>query len=106
MNTTWATEQISDSLRSAERASTNEYCSTVFSLIGVTEENGVGLSGGCRQPNSPAHAYVKGKRKYKRLLINYKILGIANNRRYVGDFPCYTFINGKSVYNRVLIQKT
>ena len=35
----------------------------------------------------------------------YKILGIANNRRYVGGFPCYTFINGKSVYNRVLIQR-
>ena len=73
MNTTWATEQISDSLRSTERASTNAYCSTVFSLIGVTEENGVGLSGG-RQPNSPAHAYVKGKRKYTRLLIKFSAL--------------------------------
>lgn len=74
MNTTWATEQISDSLRSTARASTNEYCSTVFSLIGVTEENGVGLSGGGRQPNSPAHAYVKGKRKYTRLLIKFSVL--------------------------------
>lgn len=74
MNTTWATEQISDSLRSTVRASINEYCSTVFSLIGVTEENGVGLSGGGRQPNSPAHAYVKGKRKYTRLLIKFSAL--------------------------------
>lgn len=74
MNTTWATEQISDSLRSTAKASTNEYCSTVFSLIGVTEENGVGLSGGGRQPNSPAHAYVKGKRKYTRLLIKFSVL--------------------------------
>ena len=52
MNTTWATEQISDSLKSMARASTNEYCSTVFSLIGVTEENGVGLSGGADYPTA------------------------------------------------------
>ena len=102
MSTTWATEQISDSLKSMVRASTNEYCSTVFSLIGVTEENGVGLSGGqtAQQPRSRLC-----QRQEKVYQTAYKILGIANNRRYVGDFPCYTFINGKSVYNRVLIQR-
>lgn len=84
------------------RASTNEYCSTVFSLIGMTEENGVGLSGGqtTKQPSSRLC-----QRQEKVYQTAYKILGIANNRRYVGDFPCYTFINGESVYNRVLIQR-
>lgn len=103
MNTTWATEQISDSLKSMARASTNEYCSTVFSLIGVTEENGVGLSGGGQTTQQPSPRLCQRQEKVHQTA--YKILGIANNRRYVGDFPCYTFINGKSVYNRVLIQR-
>lgn len=38
MSTTWAMEQISDSLRSTVRASTNEYCSTVkFDIIDARE---------------------------------------------------------------------
>lgn len=38
MNTTWATEQISDSLRSTARASTNEYCSTAkFNIVDARE---------------------------------------------------------------------
>ena len=34
----------------------------------------------------------------------FRIIGIANNVRYMGDFPCKTIINGKHVYNRLLIQ--
>ena len=34
----------------------------------------------------------------------FKIVGIANNVRYMGNFPCKTIINGKPVYNRLLIQ--
>lgn len=34
----------------------------------------------------------------------FRIVGIANNVRYMGDFPCKTIINGKPVYNRLLIQ--
>ena len=34
----------------------------------------------------------------------FRIIGIANNVRYMGDFPCKTIINGKPVYNRLLIQ--
>ena len=38
MNTTWATEQISDSLRLTAKASTNEYCSTVkFNIVDARE---------------------------------------------------------------------
>ena len=35
----------------------------------------------------------------------FKIVGIANDVRYMGDFPCKTIINGKHVYNRLLIQR-
>lgn len=35
----------------------------------------------------------------------FEILGIANNVRYMGDFPCLTKINGKPIYNRILIRK-
>ena len=35
----------------------------------------------------------------------FKIVGIANDVRYMGDFPCKTIINGKPVYNRLLIQR-
>ena len=35
----------------------------------------------------------------------FRIIGIANNVRYMGDFPCKTIINGKPVYNRLLIQR-
>ena len=35
----------------------------------------------------------------------FKIVGIANNVRYMGNFPCKTIINGKPVYNRLLIQR-
>lgn len=35
----------------------------------------------------------------------FKIVGIANGVRYMGDFPCKTIINGKHVYNRLLIQR-
>lgn len=34
----------------------------------------------------------------------FRIVGIANNVRYMGNFPCKTIINGKPVYNRLLIQ--
>ena len=35
----------------------------------------------------------------------FEILGIANSARYVGNFPCYTIINGKKIYNRILIRR-
>lgn len=34
----------------------------------------------------------------------FEILGIANSARWIGDFPCYTIINGKKIYNRILIK--
>lgn len=34
----------------------------------------------------------------------FEILGIANSARWIGDFPCYTIINGKKIYNRILIR--
>ena len=37
--------------------------------------------------------------------VKYKILGIANNVRFIGDIPCLTIINGEKVYNRVFIKK-
>lgn len=35
----------------------------------------------------------------------FEILGIANNVRWIGDFPCLTIINGEKVYNRILIRR-
>lgn len=35
----------------------------------------------------------------------FEILGIANDVRYIGDFPCLTKINGNKIYNRILIKK-
>ena len=35
----------------------------------------------------------------------FEIVGIANSARWIGDFPCYTLINGKKIYNRILIRK-
>lgn len=34
----------------------------------------------------------------------FEIIGIANSARWIGDFPCYTIINGVKVYNRILIR--
>ena len=34
----------------------------------------------------------------------FEIIGIANSARWIGDFPCYTIINGKKIYNRILIR--
>lgn len=38
------------------------------------------------------------------LYTQFEIVGLANNVRYIGDFPCLTFIDGKPVYNRFLIK--
>lgn len=35
----------------------------------------------------------------------FEILGIANNVRYLGDYPCLTIINGRKIYNRIIIRK-
>ena len=35
----------------------------------------------------------------------FEILGIANNVRWIGDFPCLTIIKGEKVYNRILIRR-
>lgn len=34
----------------------------------------------------------------------FEVLGIANSARWIGDFPCLTLINGRKVYNRILIR--
>lgn len=46
-----------DSLNVEDEVSTREYW-----LLGISEENGAGLSKGIRQINSQAHAYVDGKK--------------------------------------------
>ena len=35
----------------------------------------------------------------------FEIVGIANSARWIGEFPCFTIINGKKIYNRILIKK-
>lgn len=35
----------------------------------------------------------------------FEILGIANSARYIGIVPCYTIVNGKKIYNRLLIRR-
>lgn len=37
--------------------------------------------------------------------VQFEIMGIANNVRWIGDFPCLTIINGEKVYNRILIRR-
>lgn len=37
--------------------------------------------------------------------MRYEIVGIANSARWIGDFPCFTLINNKKIYNRILIKK-
>ena len=34
----------------------------------------------------------------------FTILGIANSARWIGEFECYTVINGQRIYNRLLIR--
>ena len=35
----------------------------------------------------------------------FEILGIANSARYIGNYKCYTIINGNKIYNRLLIRR-
>jgi hypothetical protein len=35
----------------------------------------------------------------------FEILGLANSARYIGDYPCYTVIKGKKIYNRILVRR-
>ncbi len=35
----------------------------------------------------------------------FEIIGLANSARYIGDYPCYTVIDGKKIYNRILIKR-
>lgn len=35
----------------------------------------------------------------------FEIIGLANSARYIGDYPCYTVIEGKKIYNRILIKR-
>ena len=42
--------------------------------------------------------FVGTKRVYQR------ILGIANSARWI-NYECYTLINNKKIYNRILIRK-
>lgn len=34
----------------------------------------------------------------------FKIVGLANSARYLGDYEVYTIINGERIYNRIMIQ--
>lgn len=34
----------------------------------------------------------------------FEILGIANSARWIGDVECFTLINGRKIYNRILIR--
>ena len=36
---------------------------------------------------------------------SFVIIGIANSARFIGDFKCYTKINGRKIYNRILIKR-
>lgn len=42
---------------------------------------------------------------YKYNPSQFEMLGIANNVRWIGDFPCLTKINGNKIYNRILIKR-
>ncbi len=35
----------------------------------------------------------------------FEILGLANSARWLGDFPCFTIINGRRIYNRIIIRR-
>ena len=35
----------------------------------------------------------------------FEILGLANSARYLGNYPYYTIIDGKKIYNRILIRR-
>lgn len=35
----------------------------------------------------------------------FEILELANSARYLGDYPCYTVIDGKKIYYRILIRR-
>lgn len=35
----------------------------------------------------------------------FEIVGIANSARWIGSYPCYTIINGRKIYNRILIKR-
>ena len=43
--------------------------------------------------------------EYNGITTQFEIIGIANSARYIGNFPCLTIINGKRIYNRILIKK-
>ena len=34
----------------------------------------------------------------------FEIIGLANSARYLGSFPCFTIIDGRKIYNRLLIK--
>ena len=36
---------------------------------------------------------------------SFVIVGIANSARWIGEFECYTKINGQKIYNRLLIKR-
>ncbi len=35
----------------------------------------------------------------------FAVIGIANSARWIGDYECYTKINGRKIYNRILIKR-
>ncbi|MBR0482690.1 hypothetical protein IJJ54_01080, partial [Candidatus Saccharibacteria bacterium] len=35
----------------------------------------------------------------------FEIIGVANSARWIGGFPCLTIIEGRKIYNRILIKR-
>lgn len=64
MSTTSETEQISNNLSVTDEAYTSEYL-----LLGISEQNGVGLSGGLLTDSINRHPYINGSRRFLRLFI-------------------------------------
>lgn len=75
-------------------------------IIQQIYDYGWGCSIGALERHTPNALYLLFFKPfpYFSCLTQFRIVGIANNVRYMGDFPCKTIINGKPVYNRLLIQ--
>ena len=76
-------------------------------IIQQIYDYGWGCSIGTLERHTPNALYLLFFKPFPYLscLTQFRIVGIANNVRYMGNFPCKTIINGKPVYNRLLIQR-
>lgn len=68
-----------------------------FKIVGVSEENGTGMSGGLIDDSDKRHAYVGGNKKFKRFFIRrddnavmYKGINIVTKKYVYGQiYPHY-----------------